>query len=215
MQEIQIKKVTSGTKGRVMIEFEHGVEVTLYKAEIRGLSKVGEGILIEEGAFVEEDLYYKVLKEIVGKRAKKRALFLLEQMDRTEYQLREKLQRNGYPQECVDDAVDYVKSYHYIDDFRYAKNYIHLYQEKKSRQKLKMDLSKKGIAGAVIEQSLEEMFDSDEKQKIAVLLQRRHYRADLADRREQQRMYQFLARRGFKTSDILSVMRCREEINVV
>lgn len=48
---------------------------------------------------------------------------------------------------------------------------------------------------------------SDERAQIAELLEKRHYDAAQADRREQQRMYQFLMRRGFKSSDILAVMR--------
>ena len=58
-----------------------------------------------------------------------------------------------------------------------------------------------------IEQALAEEFVSDERAQIAELLEKRHYDAAQADRREQQRMYQFLMRRGFKSSDILAVMR--------
>ena len=58
-----------------------------------------------------------------------------------------------------------------------------------------------------IEQALAEEFVSDERAQIAELLEKRHYDAAQTDRREQQRMYQFLMRRGFKSSDILAVMR--------
>ena len=43
--------------------------------------------------------------------------------------------------------------------------------------------------------------------RLRSFLEKRHYDAAQADRREQQRMYQFLMRRGFKSSDILAVMR--------
>ena len=58
-----------------------------------------------------------------------------------------------------------------------------------------------------IEQALAEEFVSDERAQIAELLEKRHYDAAQADRRERQRMYQFLMSRGFKSSDILAVMR--------
>ena len=104
-------------------------------------------------------------------------------------------------------AVEYVKQYHYIDDLRYAKQYIRYHQQKKSSQRLKMDLMKKGVGREQIEQALAEEFVSDERAQIAELLEKRHYDAAQADRRERQRMYQFLMRRGFKSSDILAVMR--------
>ena len=56
-------------------------------------------------------------------RAKRRALHILERSDRTEQELRDKLAKNYLP-EVVDAAVEYVKSYHYIDDHRYAVNYL-------------------------------------------------------------------------------------------
>lgn len=209
MQELQITKIVPESKGRVCIRFENGTEMTLYRGEIRSFSQTEGSLLLTEGAYIPIELYEKALS-VVTIRAKKRALFLLEQMDRTEQQLKEKLKKNGYPEACIEAAVSYVIEFHYIDDLRYAEHYIRYHQQKKSRQKLKMDLMQKGVAKDTIEQALEEFFDSDERRKILALLEKRHYDA-ACDRKEQQRTYQFLMRRGFKSSDILSVMRCNEE----
>ena len=155
-------------------------------------------------------LYEKILKEIVGMRAKKRAMHLLERMDRTESQLSEKLRQNGYPDICIEEAIAYVKSYHYIDDTRYAENYVRFHQQKKSRQRLKMDLYAKGIDKAIIEDVLEKTFSSDEQEKIRRLLEKRHFDYGRSDRKEQQKTYQFLMRRGFRSSDILQVMKAEK-----
>ena len=45
-------------------------------------------------------------------------------MDRTEAQLREKLLQAEFSPELVEEAVAYVKSFGYIDDERYVRNYI-------------------------------------------------------------------------------------------
>lgn len=209
MQELQIKAVVPGSKGRVCIRFENGTELSLYRGELRSLSGKESSLLLTEDAYIPMELYQKVLA-VVTLRAKKRALFLLEQMNRTEHQLYEKLKKNGYPEECIAEAVLYVKKFHYIDDLRYAEQYIRYHQQKKSRQRLKMDLMQKGVAKNTIELALEEEFEADERGKIKELLEKRHYDA-AGDRKEQQRTYQFLMRRGFKSSDILSVMRCSEE----
>ena len=124
MQEVQVKEVARREKGRVFFRFDNGTEFTLYRSEIRGLPQAESTLLMTEDVYLPVSLYEKILTEIVGKRAKKRALFLLERMDRTESQLCEKLRQNGYPEECVAAAVEYVKQYHYIDDLRYAKQYI-------------------------------------------------------------------------------------------
>lgn len=200
MQELLVIEVIPREKGRTSIRFDNGMEVLLYKGEVRKLS-------LQEGTYISREIYDEIIYEILGTRAKKRALFLLERMDRTERQLRDKLVQNGYPDVCVDLAIDYVKKYHYIDDLRYAANYISYQQRKKSRQKLKMDLITKGIDKSVIEQALDEAFDSDEQLKIRQLLEKKCYDPENCDRKEQQKMYQYLMRRGFKSSDILHVMK--------
>lgn len=207
MQEIQVTAVMLREKGRVCIRFEDGVEIELYRGELYKLSKQEQGILLTEGGYIPIALYQKILKEILGIRVKKRALFLLERMDRTEQQLYDKLRQSGYPEICVEEAVAYVKQYHYIDDLKYARTYVRYQQQKKSRQRLCMDLMKKGVARELIEQALEEEFVSDEQEKIKALLEKRHYDCSCSDRKEQQRIYQFLMRRGYKSGDILAVMK--------
>lgn len=208
MSELQVVSVVLKEKRRVAIRFDNGVEVTLYRSELRGLPLQEGTLLTQEGSYIPEELYHRILTEVVGIRARKRALFLLEKMDRTEHQLYDKLRQNGYPEECVQNAVDYVKSFHYIDDLRYARTYVRYHQQKKSRQRLKMDLLQKGVAKDTIERALEEEFVSDERDKIRALLEKRRYDYRTKDAKEQQRMYQFLLRRGYKSSDILGVMRC-------
>ena len=200
MQELLVTEVIPREKGRTSIRFDNGMEVLLYKGEVRKLC-------LQEQTVISREKYDEIIYEILGTRAKKRAMFLLERMDRTEHQLRDKLMQNGYPAVCVDLAIDYVKKYHYIDDLRYATNYISYQQKRKSRQKLKIDLLTKGIDKNVIEQALDEAFDSDEQIKIRQLLEKKHYDPKECDRKEKQKTYQYLMRRGFKGSDILHVMK--------
>lgn len=200
MQELLVTEVIPREKGRTSIRFDNGMEVLLYKGEVRKLG-------LQEQTVISREKYDEIIYEILGTRAKKRAMFLLERMDRTEHQLRDKLMQNGYPAVCVDLAIDYVKKYHYIDDLRYATNYISYQQKRKSRQKLKIDLLTKGIDKNVIEQALDEAFDSDEQIKIRQLLEKKHYDPKECERKEKQKTYQYLMRRGFKGSDILHVMK--------
>lgn len=200
MPGLQIESLLPREKGRVAVRLDNGVEVLLYKGEARRLS-------LRDGMEVSDELYHKIIHEIVGLRAKKRAMHLLEQMDRTEHQLYEKLRANGYPEACILDAIDYVKQYRYIDDARYARTYIRQGQQKKSRQRLKQDLQRKGVSREIIETALEEEYEADECGKIRELLEKRRYEYETSDRKEQQRTYQFLLRRGFMSSDILRVLK--------
>ena len=158
-------------KGKYRTTFDNGTTCVLYRTEAVRYS-------IMEGAFISEADYEKLITEVVGKRAKKRALHLLEQMDRSERKLREKLTQGGYPDCCVDAAIDYVKSFHYLDDYRFASTYVRYHQDSLSRRQLEQKLMAK-----------------------------KHYDPDNCDEKEFRRIYQFLMRRGFKSSQILSAMR--------
>ena len=50
-------------------------------------------------------------EEDLLKKAKLRAMYLLNICDRTEAELREKLKKNEYPREIIEQAIQYVKSF--------------------------------------------------------------------------------------------------------
>ena len=89
-------------------------------------------------------------------RAKKRALYLLTDQDRTEKQLREKLEKTGYSGQVIEETIEYVRSFGYIDDLKYSVRYIEYYRSKKSAKRLRYDLLKKGVLADVIDSAVEE-----------------------------------------------------------
>ena len=80
-------------KGKIELCFNENITLWLYQGEARELS-------LAKGVELSEDEYQNLLHEVIGKRAVKRAMHLLERQERTERQLREKLMRNRYPQEA-------------------------------------------------------------------------------------------------------------------
>jgi regulatory protein len=186
-------------KGKYKVCLDSGECYTLYRSEIKSLG-------LREGDILTEENHEKLLYDMIGKRAKKRALHLLEQMDRTESQLREKLLAAGYPKECIEEAILYLYQYHYLDDLRYARNFIRYRQDKLSRLQLKQKLMAKGISKEHIEIALEEEFSADETSQIATLLEKKHYQGEGKDTAQFRKTYQYLLRRGFLSGDILKEM---------
>ena len=91
------------------------------------------------------------------KEAKLKALSLLNYMDRTESQLRQKLKEKSFSDEAIEQAIDYVKSFGYINDAGYAERYILNKQGSKSRREIYASLSQKGINREDIETAMEAM----------------------------------------------------------
>lgn len=197
---MQVMQISGLDKKRMRIFLEDGRSFVLYRGEVRRYS-------LEEGAELSDGQYEEICSEILKKRARRRTMHLLEKMDRTEAQIREKLRQGFYPEEIIEDAVAYVKGYHYLDDSRYAENYVRNQREKKSRRKMQMELMAKGIDRELAEQALEEECQRENEQELILKwVEKKHYSAQTADLKEKQRMYQFLMRKGFQSDDILHVL---------
>lgn len=187
-------------KGKYQVSFDLADTVVLYKSEMRRLG-------LEEQMVVDSGLFEKVYYEIVGKRAVKRAMHLLEKMDRTKEQLRRKLSEGKYPQDLIEKAIEYVESYHYIDDERYARTFIRLNQDRRSIGRMRMDLMSKGISQDIIESALEEENETSQEELIEKLIEKKHYDIENATVTEKKKIYQFLLRKGFRSEEIMRVLR--------
>ena len=146
--------------------------------------------------------------------ARKKALRLLEHMDRTEKGLTDRLLCAGFSEELAEDAVSYVKDYGYINDRRYALNYIMYRIHDKSRQKIFQELSGKGIDRQTIQdawEEAEELETPDERALLCQMIEKKYEPGAELDEREMRRLYGYLARRGFRSGDIFSVL---EEMDI-
>lgn len=191
-----IEAVTNA-KYKIYIEGEYAF--VLYKKELSHYH-------IAVGQEIEEKVYREIRTEIVAKRAKLRAMHLLNAMGRTELQLRQKLERDGYPEDIIEGAVSYVKSFGYVNDENYARVFIEGRKDKKSRKELFAALVQKGIDKEVVERVFEEYYEEDDaRSAIAKILKKRHYDPENSDRKEMQKIFCFLTRKGFRHEDIFSV----------
>jgi len=145
------------------------------------------------------------------KEAKLKALSLLNYMDRTESQLRQKLKEKSFSDEAIEQAIEYVKSFGYMNDVGYAERYIMNKQGSKSRREIYASLSQKGIRREVVEQAMENCYDSeDELVAIRRLCEKKHFVAEQATDVEKRKMYQYLLRKGFRNDDVCKVLRVQE-----
>ncbi|EOS22419.1 hypothetical protein C806_03758 [Lachnospiraceae bacterium 3-1] len=200
MPGMLITQIAELDKKRIHIFLEGGKSFVLYRGEGRKYS-------LQEGEELSQEQYEEICNDILIKRARKRTMHLLEKMDRTESQLREKLWQGFYPEDIIDDAIDYVKGFHYLDDVRYAHNYVRNQKDKKSQRKIWMELMKKGIEKETIAQALEEEYQQEKEQDLILKwIEKKNYSSEKADLKEKQRMYQFLMRKGFQSDDILHVL---------
>ena len=142
------------------------------------------------------------------KRAKLRCMHLLEKRDYTEKELRQKLTagKTEYTQEEMDIAT-VVKSFRYVDDGKYACKYIEAMRSRKSRRQIEQELYQKGVDKELIQEAFEVTGEVPEEEQIARWMEKRHYNPESADLKEKQKMYAFLARKGFCPENIQRALK--------
>lgn len=192
----EIRKLTGG---RYLILLESGLQFPLYRKEVADCG-------MHEDEDVTDEVISVILGELLPKRARLRAMHLLEKMDRTEQQLREQLRQSDYPEDIIEDAVSYVKSYHYIDDLRYARAYLENRASSKSARQMEQELLAKGIEKEIIRQAMSETELPDEEEQILTLLKKKHYNPAEGDEGVRKKLIAYLMRRGYQYSDIIHAM---------
>ena len=141
------------------------------------------------------------------KRAKKRAMHLLEDMDRTESALREKLKAGQYPENAISGAIEYVRSFGYLDDARYAENFVMSRKDTKSKREIKALLSQKGVSDDLICLAFEQCYSEDsEEEAIRRILRKKKVDPERMEEQEYQKILGYLARKGFRYEVIRHVI---------
>lgn len=193
-----VTRIEEHTKSKYKIYLNDEFAFVLYKGELRQYK-------IKEGDVLPDETYQEIIEVVLTKRAKLRTMHLLQSIDRTEADVRRKLKEGLYPESVIDSAIAYVKSYHYIDDARYAGNYIDYRLGSMSRSELKQKLLQKGIDKDIIEEQLNERIeagDEQEKELLRRLMLKKIKEPRVLGYQEKNKLFSYLYRKGFSLGDI-------------
>ena len=141
--------------------------------------------------------------------ARNKGLYYLQFSGKTENEMRKKLAEQEFSPASVEDAILFLKHYRYLDDDDYARRYVEKNGHKKSIRQMKFDLRQKGVSDDLVEMIFEDM-EVDESAQILGLLRKKNYDPEEPDPAKRQKIYAFLARKGFSYDAINSAMKQRE-----
>ena len=199
---MRIERVESLDKRKCKVFTDEDFAFLLYNGD---LEKYG----VCAGACLEERTEGELL-DLLSRRAHERALNLLKVQDRTEGEMCRRLFQDGYPDSIVQETIGFLQEYHFVDDARYAANYLQVHGKRKSQAELKLYLQRKGISREIIREQLEET-EHDSGEAIRVLLEKKHYKAGETAPEEEKKIIAYLMRRGFSWEDIRREMKERED----
>lgn len=122
---------------------------------------------------------------------------------RTERQVRDYLRDKGYSDAIIEYCIEKLKHYGYVDDEKYAEEFIRIYHLNKGTVRLKAELLRKGIARAVIEDKLSHDLQQGE---IVENLAQSYMKGKELNQKNKARLFRYLYGRGFSYDDIKAAM---------
>ncbi len=198
---MQVTRIESVTKTRFKVYVDEQFAFVLYKGELSRFK-------IQEGSELSQEIVDVIKNEVLAKRVKLRAMYLLNQMDRTEEQLRTKLKRDFYTDDLIEVAMTYVRSFGYIGDRNYAKRFVESKCNTKSKAEIKMMLLQKGVSKDIVEETLDACYSGEnECMAIQKILEKKRFSAEQATDLEKKKIFEYLMRKGFHYDEIRQVIQ--------
>lgn len=175
-------------------------------AEIKLYSDYLEGLPLSVGDEIDEDRLLEIKQGSDNAHAFSRACYYLADADYSKKAMCEKLVRAKFPRESAEYAAERLVSLGYIDDAKFAARLAERYNESLiSHREAIYKMREKGFSREDIETAFAP-YDGDETEKIAELIERK-YSSKLNDEESIKKLFAFLLRKGFSSSDIRSALK--------
>lgn len=170
-----------------------------------------------EGSKYNLDPHKLSERDKLRNRCRERSLYLLEQAPKTESKLREKLTDSGkYDDEIIEETLDFLKKYGYIDDGRFAIQLIKQYAGSKSIREIEQKLYQRGVAKEYIKEAIsafkedEELSMESEMKAVKAAIRKKCRSVDLLDPDGKRKLYASLMRKGFSYSTVTKALSMDE-----
>ena len=166
---------------------------------------------LKESLEINEEKLRRALFESEVKSAFEKALDYLSRRMYSKKELFDKLTQKGFAKEVVQQAIEKLENYHYVDDRLFAKQFVQSNQ-KLSKRILTGKLFQKGVSNDIIDEILEERTD-DEEYELCLIQAKKYLKSkEVLTLNDLKKMQANLARKGFGFDNINKV--CRKLVSV-
>ena len=140
-------------------------------------------------------------KKLTKSETKEKALRLLEFRSHSEYELRTKLRDKGAESDDIDEVVEFLTEYGFLDDLKYACSKARDLSNLKKYGKIRIaaELRAKGISSDIVSEAISEL-EADEKEMLIPLVMKK-IGGDF-ERKNTEKVIRYFASRGYNISDI-------------
>lgn len=142
-------------------------------------------------------------------KAKSDALRLLSFKPRSVEEMRGRLMRKNYSSEIVEKVLSLLQSQGFLNDEKFARLFANarVYTRPAGKRQLEFDLKKKGLSKPLVDETIRNLQDYDEKKIVRDLVTIRFQKmTGVSKEKKKSRIYGFLKRRGFDDDVIFATL---------
>lgn len=175
---------------------------------------------LKEGSEITDSQIEELKIEDEPKLAFQHALNIISYSMKTEFELVKKLREKEFSEPAIEQAVQKLKGYKYIDDDIYVTMYIKTkaIPNNWGEQKIISKLLQKGVDINLIKQKIEELYSYDEKKNAITKVAEKYVEKLPIDEdilKKKQKLYRYLAGKGYSyeliSSTVSSILGNNEE----
>ena len=162
---------------------------------------------VVKGMELSEEEADRLIYENDLRRARERALYLIESRDHSYRELFDKLEKN-YSEDICFEVCNRLAEIGVINDRRYAEKLCRqLFEVKKlGRYRVKQEMRLRGLGAEIIEEAMENFSEEDEPFERLEKLVEQKYERYLTDRKGVEKVKNALARKGYSFGEIKEVL---------
>jgi len=162
---------------------------------------------VAKGMELSEEEADRLIYENDLRRARERALYLMESRDHSYRELFDKLEKN-YSEDICFEVCNRLAEIGVINDRRYAEKLCRqLFEIKKlGRYRVRQEMRLKGLGSEIIEEAMENFSEEDEPFERLEKLVEQKYERYLTDRKGVEKVKNALARKGYSFGEIKEVL---------
>ena len=158
-------------------------------------------------------MFEKITDFDYGVEAKRIALHYLNYRARSEKEIRERLEKEDIPEAIVLRVLERLKEHKLVDDEAWSKSFVNdkLARKPVSSKQLAFGLGQKGVPKDVIEETIAKLNENESDEERAVQAAHKRWprilKSEDDPRKQKQKLYTFLAGRGFSFETINEVYK--------
>lgn len=195
-----VTELIPADKKRIRVIIDNSFAFWVYQWDFKKYSILEN---FQSGKEINEGLLQTVYQDILLPRAKEAAVYLLERRDRSELEIRKKLEEKEFPNSILDQVVAYLYEYHYLDEQRLVRSYLAGSAKNKSKRMILLKLKEKGISQEIVQKVMEsEEYEGNMAAFYALEKKLKGKETESLSWDEKQKINAYLYRKGFTVDEI-------------